>query len=236
MKESNIIRNIKDTFIVPAEKRNIGRNERIISLVAGFLTGIYASRRRTAFPLLVPAGYLIFRGATGYCYVNNLIGRNTSEGAHPFTISKSIVINQKRPDVYQYWRNLENLPNIMSHIHKVQKINDSQYHWEAKFSDRKIKWNAQITEEIPDSKISWQSMESADVSNSGSVEFFDAPGNKGTELRVTINYLPSETEAGKIIAGFLNPLFKNAVKNDLNEFRRKVESGQISVVKPFINV
>lgn len=235
MDRSKIVNNLKDAFIIPAEKRNIGKNERIISAVAGLLVGLYASRRKTAFPLLLPAGYLIYRGATGYCYLNALTGRNTSEGARPFSFSKSIIINQNRTDVYNYWRNLENFPNIMTHIHKVQKINDMQYHWEARFSDKKVKWNAQITDEIPDRKISWQSLESADISHSGAVEFFDVPGNKGTELKVTINYLPSETEAGKLIAGFLNPLFKKVVKSDLNEFRRKVESGQISVVKPFIS-
>jgi uncharacterized membrane protein len=234
MATSDILLNIRNAFLVPSEKRNVGRNERIISAVSGFLIGIYA-RRRTAFPLMIPAGYLIYRGVTGYCYLNQLIGRNTSEGARPFTFRRSINIARDRSDVYYYWRNFENLPNIMKHVHKVQKISDKQYHWEAMFSDRKIKWNAQITEEIPDQKISWQSLESADVSNSGTVEFLDASGNQGTELKVTINYLPSETESGKIIASFLNPLFKKAVKNDLNEFKRKIETGEIPVTKPFVS-
>lgn len=235
MERSDIMGNLRDVFVIPAAKRNVGKNERIISVVAGFLLSVYARRRVTALPLIIPAGYLIYRGATGYCYLNELTGRNTSEGAKPFSFKKSIIVARDRSDVYYYWRNLENLPNIMKHIHKVQKINDQQYHWEAMFSDKKFKWNAQITEEIPDQKISWQSLESADISNSGTVEFYDAPDNNGTEIKVTINYLPSETESGKIIASFLNPILKSAVKNDLKEFKRKIETGEIPVTKPFVS-
>jgi uncharacterized membrane protein len=235
MEKSELIKNIRSAFDIPVEKRNIGKNERIISAIAGLLVGLYASRRRTAFPLFVPAGYLIYRGVTGYCHINALTGRNTSEGARPFTLSKSINIARDRTEVYYYWRNLENFPFIMKHIQRVQKINDKEYHWEAIFNNKKFMWNARITEEIPDQKISWQSLESADISNSGSVEFIDAPGHKGTELKVTINYHPSETETGKIIAGFLNPLFKKVVSDDLNEFKRKVESGEITITKPYVN-
>jgi len=235
MESSQVIDTIKNSVIVPAEKRNVGRNERIASAVAGLLLGFYASRRRTAFPLLVPASYLVWRGATGYCYFNAITGRNTREGTIPFVFKKTITISRDRSDVYYYWRNLENLPNIMKHVHKVRKLQDKKYHWEAIFGDKKFKWNAQITEEIPDQKISWESLESADVSNSGTVEFFDAPNNRGTELHVTINYLPSETESGKIIAGILNPIFRKLVKKDLNEFRRKLEKGEISVTKPFVS-
>lgn len=235
MERSEVIGKMKNTFVIPASKRNVGRNERIISVVTGLLVGFYGSRRRTGFPLLVPAGYLIYRGITGYCYLNDLLGRNTSEGARPFTLKQSINIGRDRSDVYHYWRNLENLPNIMKHVHKVQKINDNQYHWEVMLSDKVFKWNAQITEEIPDTKLSWQSLESAEVSNSGTVEFLDGPNNQGTEIRVTINYLPSETEAGKIIASFLNPIFKKAVKDDLKEFRRKLETGEITVTKPYVS-
>lgn len=229
---------IRDIFVIPAEKRNVGTNERLVSIVAGILLSIYASRRRTAFPLLVPAGYLIYRGATGYCLVNQFTGRNTTGRVRPFTFKKTIKISRDRSDVYYYWRNLENLPTIMKHISKVQKLSDKQYHWEVMFSDKRFTWDAVITEEIPDHKISWQSLESADISNSGTVEFMDVPGNtgnSGTLVKVTINYVPSETESGRVVAGFLNPIFKKVVKEDLKDFKRKLESGEIPVTKPFVS-
>jgi uncharacterized membrane protein len=123
----------------------------------------------------------------------------------------------------------------MKHVESVQKINDTQYHWEVNFNNQKFSWNAMITEDIPNERISWQSLESADIHNSGSVEFMDAPGNQGTELRVTINYIPAETELGKVIAGFLNPVFKQMVKKDLRSFKRKMETGEIPFNKPFVH-
>ncbi|HLO59517.1 MAG TPA: SRPBCC family protein [Bacteroidales bacterium] len=238
METAQILNKAKNAFNVPVPEQNVGRTERIISSALGVLLGISATRRflRGGWSLMLPAAYLVYRGASGYCPINAYVGRNTAEGARPFVFKKNITIMRDKSEVYNYWRNLENLPNIMTHIHSVQKINDKQYHWEAMFNDQKFNWNAQITEEIPDQRISWQSLESADIENSGTIEFFDAPDNRGTELKVWINYTPAQTELGKIIAGFLNPVFKRVVKQDLKEFKRKMESGDIPVNKPFVHV
>lgn len=236
METRQLIDKVKNAFNVSDEERNVGKNGRIISSAIGILLGLRASRRfsRGGWALMLPAAYLVWRGASGYCHLNAAMGRNTAEGTKPFEFKKSITIMKDRSEVYTYWRNLENLPNIMSHIDTVQKINDKQYHWEAIFNDQRFTWNAMITEEAPDQRISWQSMESADIDNSGTVEFFDAP-NQGTEVVVTINYIPAETEYGKIIASFLNPVFKRVVKKDLKEFKRKVESGEILADKSFVH-
>lgn len=238
METTQLVNRVKDAINIPSASQNVGRNERILSASVGLLLGIYATRRffRGGWSLLLPAGFLVWRGASGYCPVNNYLGRNTAEGARPFVFKKSITIMRDKSEVYNYWRDLENLPNIMSHIKSVTKINDKQYHWEAEFAEQQFAWNAQITEEIPDQRISWQSLESADVENSGTVEFFDAPDNRGTVLKVWINYTPSESEFGKIIAGFLNPLFKRVVKNDMKEFKRRIETGDILINKPFVQV
>jgi uncharacterized membrane protein len=237
METTEMLNKVKDAFIVPSERRNVGKNERILSVSAGLLMGFIATRRfmRGGWSLMLPASYLVFRGASGYCPINNYLGRNTAEGVRPFVFRKSITVLRDKSEVYNYWRDLENLPNIMSHIKSVQKINDKEYHWEAEFSEQQFSWNAQITEEIVDQRIAWQSLESADVENSGTVEFLDTPDNKGTILNVWINYIPSESEFGKIIAGFLNPLFKRVVKHDLKEFKRKMESGEILMDK-FVHV
>lgn len=234
-----MINRVKETVRIPHEKINIGRNERIISVAAGLLLGYMGTRsiKKGGFSLLVPAGWLLYRGATGYCHVSALLGRDTSEtGQKSFEFNKIIDIARNRSEVYNYWRNLENLPSIMSHIHKVEKISDNLYHWEAEFNNQKFEWNAEILQDIPNQRISWQSMDPSDVHNQGMVEFIDLPGGQGTALRVSMNYQPAETEWGSMIAGFLDPVFKRIVKNDLKEFKRKVEKGEIEINRPFVHV
>lgn len=236
METIQMINKLKKPLNVIPEERNVGKRERWISAAAGLLLGYIGIKnfRKGGAALIAPSGYLLYRGATGYCHVNALTGRNTVSGSKPFEFQKAIFIARKRSDVYNYWRNLENLPNIMKHVQKVKKINDQQYQWVAIFDGEKFKWNAQITQDIPNTKISWTSLESADVENSGSVEFDDA-GENSTRLVVTIRYTPAQTELGKILAGFLNPLFKQIIKSDLREFKQKMESGEIPVDMPVVH-
>jgi uncharacterized membrane protein len=243
METSEMINKVKETVKEsvrnPHENMNIGKKERIVSLAAGLILGYIGTRsfRKGGFSLLFPAGYLLYRGATGYCHVSALIGRNTAENDNePFELNRIINISRSRSEVYGYWRNLENLPSIMSHIHKVEKISDNLYHWEAEFNNQKFEWNAEILQDIPNQRIAWQSMEPADVHNRGMVEFIDLPNGQGTALRVSISYQPAQTELGKMIAGFLDPIFKRVVKNDLKEFKRKVERGEIELSRPFVRV
>jgi len=238
METQTMLGKIRRNLMVPGEEINVGNNERIISVAAGMFIGILALRniRKGGYPLLAPAGYLFWRGATGYCYLNALIGRNTASGVSPFEFNKSVIIAKEKSEIYNYWRDLENLPHIMKHIHKVERINDRQYHWEAIFNNQIVSWDALITEDVPNEKISWHSLESADVQSSGTVEFLTAPGDQGTELRINMNYLPTDSELGKFVASFFNPIFRKIVKADLKEFKRNMESGEILVNKPFIHV
>jgi uncharacterized membrane protein len=231
-----MISRIQNAFWVAPEERNVGTRERVISSVAGLLIGINALRnfRRGGFSLLLPAGFLLWRGATGYCPVNNWIGRNTAESPKSFELTKSVRISRDRSEVYNYWRGLENLPMIMKHINRVEKISDNQYHWEATFNNQKFNWNAEILEDLPNQRISWRSLQPSDVDNSGSVEFNEVP--EGTEVKVTMIYRPAESEGGYLIASVLNPLFKQIVKQDLNDFKRNVESGDIILNKSYVSI
>lgn len=228
MNVANTLSYMQKAIVVAPEKRNVGSVDRLVSMAAGLLLAYIGTRnfKKTGMSLLLPAGYLLWRGASGYCHLYNMVGVDTTEGAEPFLFSKSINIKKNRVDVYNYWRKLENLPYIMTHIAKVENLSHNKYRWEAEFNKQHFSWNAQIVEEIPNEKISWISVDSPDVENAGKVEFSD-DANGGTELKVTISYKPAKTKIDRILAHAFNPIFKQKVLNDLNEFKRKVELGEI---------
>jgi uncharacterized membrane protein len=74
---------IKDTVFnsrqVPATACNVNNTERVISLAAGALLTYYGLKKKHSLlgkGLSIAGGLLITRGSSGYCPVNNLLGRS----------------------------------------------------------------------------------------------------------------------------------------------------------------
>src|SRR5947208_1057378 len=113
-----------------AQQYNISQTERIVSMIGGGVLVLNALRR-PSLPGLVLGGVgaaLIQRGATGWCNLYHALGINTSgaparpeeyfqRGIH---VEQSCTINKSAEELFQYWRNFENLPRIMSHLESVQ--------------------------------------------------------------------------------------------------------------------
>lgn len=184
-------------------------------------------------------GYLMFRGASGYCPVNEVVGRNSNlneqnQGVEPIEITRSVTINKPREEVYRFWRQLENLPIFMEHLERVTQIDLKRSHWEARIGNipgvgaSTLEWDAEIVEEEENSRIVWRSVPGATVDNAGEVRFTDAPNNRGTEVLATIRYQPPAGALGGAVARLFNPLFKEMVREDIRRFKRYMETGEVS--------
>jgi len=86
-----------------------------------------------------------------------------------------------------------------------------------------------IIEDRENEFISWASVEGADVDNSGFVRFKPAPGDRGTEVKVVIEYAPP----GGVVASALAKLFgeepEQQIGDDLRRF--KMEAGEIATTE-----
>jgi uncharacterized membrane protein len=143
-------------------------------------------------------------------------------------IKKAITIRRTPEEIYRYWRNLENLPNIMSHLASVQSRDSSTSHWEAKGAPGgiTIEWDAEIIKDEPNSIIAWRSLPGADIQNAGSVRFKAAPGGRGTELVVDVYYRPPGGKAGKALVKLLGAVPEVQLLNDLRAFKQLMELGE----------
>lgn len=223
---------------------NVGPTERYVSVGGGALLATVGLRTGGFSGLLLSAlgGFLVYRGATGYCAINSAIGRDTS-GEKTETdvveISRSVTINKPREEVYQFWRRLENLPQFMQHLESVTQLDKLRSHWVAKVSTGNaltralptVEWDAEIVEEEENSRLVWRSVPGATVDNSGEVRFVDAPGNRGTEVHATIKYRAPEGIVGEAVVKLLNPAFKQMVKEDIRRFKRLLEAGEIPTIQ-----
>jgi len=92
--------------------------------------------------------------------------------------------------VYDQWTQFEELPRFMPGVKAVRQIDDTHLHWEAEVWGKDESWDAEITEQEPDKRISWKSISGA--YSAGTVRF-EPLGADRTRVRLTMAYEPEDT-------------------------------------------
>ena len=154
------------------------------------------------------------------------------EGCLYMHVRHTITVNHERHALYEFWRDVENLPRFMQHLASVRDRGDGRSHWVAKGpAGRRVEWDAEIIDDVPGERIAWRSLPGADVANSGAVRFSDTPSN-GTEIVVDIHYKPPGGLLGRALASLLGADPGQQLKQDLRMFKRVAESTDISQPVP----
>jgi len=166
------------------------------------------------------------------------LGLNTAEEARPpatsvraehgVKVEKSFTINRSAADLYRFWRNFENLPRFMNHLESIRVLSDRRSHWVACGPlGTHVEWDAEIINERPNELIAWRSLEGSDVDTAGSVHFLEAPGMRGTEVRVTLKYDPPGGKLGASLAKLFGEAPEQQIQEDLRRFKQVMEAGEI---------
>jgi uncharacterized membrane protein len=144
-------------------------------------------------------------------------------------IVKAVTINRPAEDLYTFWRNFENLPRFMSHVQSVQVTDDRRSHWKVNApAGTSVEWDAEITDDQPNSRIAWQSLPGALTPNAGSVRFERATGNRGTRVIVELQYDPPLGKIGATVAKLLGEEPEKQVYDELRAFKQVMEIGEVT--------
>ena len=140
-------------------------------------------------------------------------------------IDTSIFVGVDVKDAYNYMRDFQNLPYFMDHLQDVRIIDDRCSHWTARGPiGTTIEWDARIISDIPNQLISWTSENNPVVDNAGSVRFEPASDGRGTNIRVSMQYLPPAGALGAIVAKLLGQEPEGQIKNDLQHLKQVLEA------------
>lgn len=143
---------------------------------------------------------------------------------------RAITVGKPIDEVYAFWRDFENFPQFMRHLESVTDIGDGRSHWVAKApAGREVQWEAELVEDIENERIAWRSVEGSDVHNAGTVEFMPAPGGRGTEVRVELEYDPPFGKLGSKVAMLFREEPGQQVQDDLRHFKQVMELGEIVI-------
>ena len=146
-------------------------------------------------------------------------------------VEKSVIIDRPASELYSYWRNLTNLPNFMGHLKSVTNKNEdgTVTHWVANAPlDLSVEWDAEIIKEEPDHLIAWRSLANADIDNCGFVRFTPATDNRGTQVKVVLEYQPPGGALTNAIAKLFGESPQEQVGDELNRFKQLMETGEIA--------
>lgn len=216
---------------------NLGDTERKVSVAAGAIVALTGLARRDLAGLLIAGvgGALVYRGLSGTCPLYQALGMNTADDAADQTrrgihIEQAFLVNRTPEDLYTYWRNFENLPNVMTHLKSVKVLEGDRSEWTAsapRIAGGEVTWEARITRDEPNHAIAWKSVPGAAVDTRGEISFSPAMGDRGTEVRVSMQYNPPAGRLGHWIAKLAGESPEQQIREDLRNFKRMMETGEI---------
>ncbi len=224
-------------------EKNINDPERWVSVVVGSALAAYGLKMRSIGGLVLGAigGTLVWRGATGHCFVYDGLGissapeGNGSNVSVPYgkgvRVEKSVTINASPEQIYSFWRNFENLPRFMHNLESVTVHDGVRSHWVAKGpAGTKVDWEAEIINEIPNELIGWRSIDGSKVDNAGSVHFTRV-GDRGTEVKVVLRYDPPAGVLGAAVSKLLGEDPAMNVQEDLRRLKMLIETGEVATTE-----
>ncbi|MGH9631299.1 MAG: SRPBCC family protein [Bryobacteraceae bacterium] len=186
------------------------------------------NRSKTGLALAFVGGSMIYAGLRRPASAGERV-RTLESGASGFHVQRSVTVNKGPEELYRFWRKLENLPHFMKHLESVEETGASGSHWVARGpAGTRVEWDAEIIAADENRRIAWRSLEGSDVDHTGSVEFRPAPGNRGTEVHVSMQYRPPAGALGKAFAWFWGEEPSQQIAGDLRRFKQLMETGEVT--------
>lgn len=225
---------------------NVGRAERLLSVLTGSALAMYGlDRRDTGGTILALLGaVLVHRGATARCPVYGSLGLSTADdgdaldqddqqptsraavfrASDAVKVERSIVVERSAEDLYTLWKDPRNLPQFLDWLVEVHPIDGRHARWRARGpAGTSIEWVAEVINEVPHSLIAWKSVANPDIKNAGSIHFRPNAAGTGTEVRLVFEWVPPGGRAGMAVAKLLGNDPANRIAEGLEKFKELAE-------------
>ena len=133
-------------------------------------------------------------------------------------VEKTVEVDRPVRTVYNQWTQFEDFPKFMAGVKEVRQLDDTHLHWRAEIWGKDEEWDAEITEQEPDKRVSWRSIGGAP--NAGTVRF-EPLGESRTLVRLAMSYQP-EGVVEKV--GNAMGAVESQVEKSVRDFKQFIES------------
>ncbi|MDA5279773.1 SRPBCC family protein [Streptomyces sp. NPDC054904] len=134
-------------------------------------------------------------------------------------VKESIAVDVPVATAYDQWTQFESFPRFMDGVVTIEQRTETLTHWKTRISGVEREFDAEITEQIPDTKVAWVSV-GGDTEQSGLVTFRPLDPSH-TEVTLRMDFDPegmAENIGDKL--GFVD----RQVKGDLQRFKHFIEN------------
>jgi uncharacterized membrane protein len=135
-------------------------------------------------------------------------------------IEETIEVQVPVQQAYDQWTQFEDFPKFMDGIQSVQQLDETHVEWVAEIRGESRQWTTEITEQRPDEKVAWKTIE-GEVKNDGVVTF-EPLGDAQTRVNVQMD-VEGDSTAENVADGLLG-VVKKQVQGDLERFKKLIES------------
>ena len=134
-------------------------------------------------------------------------------------VEDSIEVQVPVQQVYNQWTQFEEFPEFMDGIQSVLQLDDTHVQWVAEIGGVRRQWTTKITEQRPDEKIAWETIE-GEVKSDGVVTFEQV---SDVQTRVNLRMDVESESTVENVAGDLLGIVKGQVHGDLERFKQLIE-------------
>ena len=139
------------------------------------------------------------------------------EGYTVSTVTEHVDVNVPVRTAYNQWTQFEEFPRFMEGVQEIRQIDATRTHWKTEIAGVKREFDAEITEQLPDERVAWTSVEGE---KQAGVVTFHRLDDTHTRVTVQMDYDPHglvETTGAKL------GVVDRRVKGDLKRFKEFIE-------------
>lgn len=133
------------------------------------------------------------------------------------TIEKSVDVHAPVRTAYNQWTQFESFPRFMEGVERITQETPTRTHWRTAIGGVVREFDAEITEQHPDERIAWRTVDGPPHSG---VVTFHRIDDRTTRVHLQMEYSPqSLTEKAGAALGVVT----TRVQGDLNRFKEFIE-------------
>jgi uncharacterized membrane protein len=122
---------------------------------------------------------------------------------------------------YQQWTQFEAFPRFMTGVREVARSGDRRLHWRAEIFGRLMDWDAEITEQVPETRVGWRKISGA----KNTVTVTLSPLSP-SETRVTVRLEYEPENLAQAVTDLLGSM-RRRVEGSLHRLKELLEQGDV---------
>jgi uncharacterized membrane protein len=134
------------------------------------------------------------------------------------TVKSDVDVNVPISVAYNQWTQFESFPQFMGGVDSITQVDDTHTRWKVSIAGIKREFDAVITEQLPDERVAWKSVDGED--HAGVVTFHRIAEDQ-TRISVQLDWKP-EGVVEKV--GALLQVDDIQIDRDLHRFKELIEA------------